>query len=204
MSDQLSMFSLWTSPDIPSAISSQASADGHMPCGLLDGQMTGQCGQDHARASHSVPQERAAASETTAIYGPHSAGSSASAALQRSLESKLQARLGLNGSTLYRLTWKIRATPSRRLISALRASALHTSGSAYGGLPTPSGTSNHGKNHVAGRLDEWGGSSNPFRGTSLGRVHCPGFELWVMGYPETWLEQMPPETPSSRKLRRNL
>src|SRR5688572_9035969 len=25
-------------------------------------------------------------------------------------------------------------------------------------LPTPSGTSNHGKNNVSGRLDEWGGS----------------------------------------------
>lgn len=52
--------------------------------------------------------------------------------------------------------------------------------------PTPSGTSNHGKNHVVGRLDEWGGSSNRFRGTSLQRVRCPEFEEWMMGWPEGW------------------
>ena len=50
-------------------------------------------------------------------------------------------------------------------------------------LPTPSGVSSHGKNHVVGRLDEWGGSSNPFRGTPLGRVRCASFEEWMMGFP---------------------
>ena len=62
-------------------------------------------------------------------------------------------------------------------------------------LPTPSGTSNHGKNHVAGRLDEWGGSSNPFRGTPIGKVHCPSFEGWMMGYPEAWHQLTDTETP---------
>lgn len=52
-------------------------------------------------------------------------------------------------------------------------------------LPTPSGV-NGGVNHIAGRLDEWGGSSNLFRKTEIGGVHCPRFEEWMMGWPETW------------------
>ncbi len=54
-----------------------------------------------------------------------------------------------------------------------------------GYLPTPSGV-NGGKNHIAGRLDEWGGSSNPFRKTEIASVHCARFEEWMMGWPETW------------------
>jgi hypothetical protein len=61
-------------------------------------------------------------------------------------------------------------------------------GYAFGSLPTPSGTSNHGKNHVCGRLDEWGGSSNPWRGTEIGRTSSPAFEEWVMGWPVQWTE----------------
>ena len=100
---------------------------------------------------------------------------------------------------MFALTWKAWDMPLGQPICALRASALHTFASGSSGLPTPSGTSNHGKNHVAGRLDEWGGSSNPFRGTELGRLHLPNFELWVMGVPEAWLQLMPLGTPSSRK-----
>lgn len=54
-------------------------------------------------------------------------------------------------------------------------------------LPTPSGCRS-GKNHVAGRLDEWGGSSNPWRGTEIGKTHTPAFEEWVMGWPVQWTE----------------
>ena len=61
-------------------------------------------------------------------------------------------------------------------------------------LPTPSGTSNHGKNHVSGRLDEWGGSGNLWRGTEIGRLHCPRFEEWLMGWPDQWTELTPYET----------
>lgn len=186
--------------DSPNAISSPELAAG--PFALPDGLMTLKSGQALAHANHSAPPEKGLARQMIATFGLSFPGSLASAALQSALESRLQASAGLSGSTLFQLTWKTRVTPSQRRICALRARALFTSGSASGGLPTPSGTSNHGLNHVAGRLDEWGGSSNPFRGTNLGPVHCPGFELWVMGYPETWLEQMPPETPSSRKSRR--
>jgi hypothetical protein len=66
-----------------------------------------------------------------------------------------------------------------------------------GYLPTPSGTSNHGKNHVSGRLDEWGGSSNPWRGTEIGKVHCAAFEEWMLGLPFKWTELTEYETPKS-------
>jgi hypothetical protein len=60
-------------------------------------------------------------------------------------------------------------------------------------LPTPSGTSNHHRNHVMGRLDEWGGSPNPFRGTEIGKVRCASFEEWMMGLPMGWTELTPSE-----------
>ena len=64
----------------------------------------------------------------------------------------------------------------------------HTGGTGSGLLPTPSGTSNHGQNHVSGRLDEWGGSSNLWRGTEVGKIHSPRFEEWMMGFPDRWTE----------------
>lgn len=60
-------------------------------------------------------------------------------------------------------------------------------------LPTPSGTSNHGKNHVSGRLDEWGGSGNIWRKTEIGKLHCPRFEEWMMDWPDRWTELTPLE-----------
>ena len=75
----------------------------------------------------------------------------------------------------------------------------HTGGIASGSLlPTPSGV-NGGVNHTAGRLDEWGGNSNPFRGTSLGKSRCGIFEEWIMGMDIHHTALTPSETPSSRK-----
>jgi len=60
-------------------------------------------------------------------------------------------------------------------------------GIGSGLLPTPSGV-NGKKNHTVGRLDEWGGSSNPFRGTEIGKIRCASFEEWMMGWPIGWTE----------------
>lgn len=126
--------------------------------------------------------------------------------LQRRLEESLRHHLSGKGSILFKLTWKEWVTPSGVKRSRLRASAHNSSATAPTGmpkhLPRPSGTSNHGRNHVAGRLDEWGGSSNPFRGTPLGKTHSPSFELWTMGYPDAWAELMPRGMQSSRSKRR--
>lgn len=52
-------------------------------------------------------------------------------------------------------------------------------------LPTP----NKGSDHWGARLDEWGGSSNPFRGTEIG--HLPLNPCWIeelMGFPQGWTD----------------
>jgi len=65
-------------------------------------------------------------------------------------------------------------------------------------LPTPSGV-NGGVNHTAGRLDEWGGNANPFRGTDLGKTRCASFEEWMMGLPTHHTELIRSEMRSPRK-----
>src|SRR3990167_5216378 len=63
-------------------------------------------------------------------------------------------------------------------------------------LPTP----NAGNDHWGARLDEWGGSSNPFRGTEIGRLRLnPSWTEELMGYPIGWTDVGPSETPSSRR-----
>lgn len=65
-------------------------------------------------------------------------------------------------------------------------------------LPTPSGV-NAGRNHTMGRVDEWGGSSNPLRGTVIGSMCLPEFEELVMGWPVMWTALMPFETAKFRE-----
>lgn len=187
--------------DTPNVTFSPGSADGLSLYSLPDGRRVDGFGLAAALASLSARQVKALGLTISGISGLPGCISSASAHLQTSLASRLQQRLGTAGSIERSVTWKEGATPAGLPYCKRVAQTLSTSATGSGSLPTPSGTSNHGKNHVAGRLDEWGGSSNPFRGTNLGRVHCPAFELWVMGYPATWAEQMPPATPSSRKRR---
>lgn len=131
MCDQLN---LW---DTPNAIFSPESASGPSLCDKPDGPTITPSGQAHAHASLSARQAKEAGLLTSGTYGPISIGSSNSVALQRSLASKLQVATASLGSTLYKLTWKERVTPTQRLISALRASARRTSGNDCIGWPTP-------------------------------------------------------------------
>jgi len=139
MTDQLSMFDLMNCESSPSATSSQASGSGPTPCDPQAGPTTVLFGQEAARASLSARQVQEAGLMTSGTSGRTGTISSASAALQSSLASRLQARTASVGSTLYTLTWKQRATPSGLLICALRASARRISDSASGllGWPTP-------------------------------------------------------------------
>lgn len=106
------------------------------------------------------------------------------------------------GSTRCYLAWRTKDTPAGRPLFQLVPSAPRTVETGSGLLPTPSGTSSHGKNHAMGRLDEWGGSSNPWRGTEIGKVRCASFEEWMMGFPTGWTELTVSETPSSRRSRK--
>ena len=117
------------SPPRRSSMLSPASASGPTPSDSPAGPTTGPSGPEAAPASPSAPPESGEGSMTNATSGPPGSISSASAALQSSLESRLRLATALRGSTLYTLTWKQRVTPSGRSISALRASAPRTSDS---------------------------------------------------------------------------
>lgn len=103
----------------------------------LGGQTAFLFGQDRVPANPSPTLGSVSDSTTTATSGQHGFTSSASAALQSSLASRLRARLASRGSILFALTWKTRATPSGLLICALRASARRTSGSVSSSWPSP-------------------------------------------------------------------
>lgn len=126
-----------TSASSPSVISSPESASGPTHSALPVGQTLDLSGRVPARANPSASQAGGLGQPTSATYGRRGSGSSESADLQCSLASRLRDRLPLPGSTLYRLTWKTRATPLGRRICALRASGLRTSGSDSTGWPSP-------------------------------------------------------------------
>ena len=121
------MSDLTTSLDTPSATFLQGSESGHTHSGSPDGPTTGPSGQAHRLGSLSAQQAKDLGLLTSGTYGRRSSISSMSAALTRSLESRLRARTRSLGSTMYGMTWKERATPSGRSISALRASVRRIS-----------------------------------------------------------------------------
>ena len=135
------MSCLPTLPDSDNAIFLRESASGRMPCVVPDGRMTVPSGQVPALVSLSARQAKERGLLTSGTCGQRFSTSSASAGLSQSLASRLQAVTVLHGSTLYRLTWKERATPAGRWIPALRASVRRISDNGSTGWPTPMGNS---------------------------------------------------------------
>lgn len=123
--------------DTHNATSSPASAGGVSHSDSPDGPTASLCGQDHVRANLSARQAKEKGLLTSGTYGLHGSTSSASVALASSLASKLKQQLSTDGSILFKLTWKEKVTPSRRLVYLLRASARRTSDSDCGSWPTP-------------------------------------------------------------------
>ena len=126
-----------TLPGLRSATFLPGLVSGATPCAAPVGPMIAPCGPDPLLASLSPRQAKERGLLTSGTYGPHISTLSTSAALSRSLESKLRVRTDLLGSTLYSLIWKVRITPAGRLIPALRASVLRMSDNGCTGWPTP-------------------------------------------------------------------
>lgn len=126
-------------PDLPNVISLPELESGHTPLDKPDGLTTDQSGQAPALANLSARLAKEAGLLTSGTYGQRSTISSLSADLASSLASRLRAKTDLLGSTLYKLTWKVRATPLGRSIPALRASVRRTSDSDSTGWVTPLG-----------------------------------------------------------------
>lgn len=135
------MSCLPTLPDSDNVIFSPESESGPMLCVAQDGRMTVPSGQVPVLASLSARQAKERGLLTSGTCGPRSSILSVSAGLSQSLASRLQAVTVLHGSTLYRLTWKERATPAGRWIPALRASVRRISDNGSTGWPTPTGNS---------------------------------------------------------------
>lgn len=148
-----------TLPGFASAISLPGSAFGVMPCASQDGRTIGPSGPDRAHANLSARQAKERVYLMSVTSGRSFPGSSASAALQQFLESRLRAKTVLLGSTLYRLTWKVRVTPAGRSIPALRASVRRTSGSDCTGWPLPAMRA---------------GWTTPMANDATGSTHCYG------------------------------
>jgi hypothetical protein len=180
-----------TFEDMFSAIFLQESESGLMRSGEQGGQTTDQSGLDHALANLSPQQEKEKDLKMKDISGLTSTTSSASANLQSSLESKLRQRTASLGSTLYKLTWKHRSTPSGLQICALRASVLRTSDKDSIGWPTPCSSDNRDR----GKWDDPAIKRRMDIGKSIELsmlVHVAGWPTPVshnakqMGYPAEW------------------
>jgi hypothetical protein len=138
------MYDPLTSEDSGSAISLLASAFGVTPSVAQACRMTLLYGPDHVPANLSARQAKEMGWMTSGISGHTSSTSSASAALQQSLESRLRAKTQTHGSTLYKLTWKPWVTPSGRSRSRLRASVLRTSATERTGWLSPAASDGNG------------------------------------------------------------
>lgn len=153
------MLQQMTLPGFASTIFLPGSAFGVMPCASQDGRTTGRSGPDHAHANRSARLAKAPGLPMSVTSGRSFFGSSVSAALQQSLESRLRAKTASPGSTLYKITWKMRVTPAGRSIPALRASVRRTSGSACIGWPLPAMRA---------------GWTTPMANDATGSTHCYG------------------------------
>ena len=192
------------SEDSPRFISAPVSASGATRSASPGGPTTEPSGRPPSRASLSARQAREAGLLTSGTYGRAGTISSASSALTSSLESRYRARTASCGSTLYRLTWKVRTTPSRRSIPALRALALRTSDRDFIGWPTPcqqdgpkGGPSQGGPSQGADRLPaaaaltgwpttttrDWKDGGNPDVNVPLNALL--GRVVWLAGWPTT-------------------
>lgn len=130
---------LLTWQDSRNATSSPGSAAGPSLCASPDGATGGTSGQLPCLASLSARQAKEMGLLTSGTSGLRTSTSlrTESRRLSLRLGNRLHQKTASLGSTLYRLTWRERATPSGRLIPALRASVRRTSASACIGWPTP-------------------------------------------------------------------
>lgn len=182
-----------TFEDIHRSIYSPALEDGATRCDLLDGQMIAPSGLVAVHANHSAMPESDWEQQTSGTSGRSCESLSPSARLQLSLENRLRARMDVNGSLEYALTWKHWDMLSGVPICALRASAHRTFVHAYSGVP-PTLTAKDYRHGMSSRCLEMrkshprGVNLNEFMQRALGfpgKINPEFARLW-MGYPVEW------------------
>ncbi len=137
MTDQFQMSDLPTWMGTPSVTSSPESGDGAWLSDSPGGPMTDPSGPAVAPASLSALQAKEQGLLTSGTYGRIGSILYGANDLQSSLVNRLMQRLPTGGSTLFRMTWKAKVTPSGQSVSLLRASGLRTSDKGSGSWPTP-------------------------------------------------------------------
>ena len=204
MTDQSSISHQMTLWDIRSVTSSPESEDGITLFASPDGG-AGRHGRALAPVSPSVAPAKPGASPILVTYGQRGFGSSASAALQWSLESRLRQRLGSRGSILFQLTWKRRVTPSGRRILQRRALALRSYDRDYSGWPRmPSPTACDGKGSGTKRIRPRGLNLRDWFNHKYDFRYPPALIVCVMmGFPAAVLSCADSATRSSLKSRRS-
>lgn len=218
--EALKMFDQTTLEDFDTVTSSPESADGLKLCSSPVGPMIAKYGPAVVRANLSARQAREMGLLTSGICGRHGSISSQSADLQLSLESRLMQQFDGIGSTLFTLTWKALATPSRRPYFQLQALALRNRDIGFGSWPTPmAGTPARNGYNEAGNNDSSrktvalcrppiespDSGATPTgscaRTTNIGQL-SPAHSRWLMGYRPVWDDCGVMAMPSFRKLRR--
>lgn len=126
MKDPLAKYKRLISKDSIRSTSLLESAYGLTHCDLQDGPTIRKSGRRVVLVNRSLRPAKGKASKTIDIFGRSFSDSLEHPGdrLSLLLASRLQAKMDLLGSTMYKLTWKARTTLRGRLIPALRASAL--------------------------------------------------------------------------------
>jgi hypothetical protein len=190
----LVQMSFW---DIPSATFSQESEYGVTHSAKPVGQTINPYGPEAAHASLSARLAKELGLMMSGTYGLTSNGSSSSVSLQKSLESRLQAKTQMLGSTLYTLTWKPWVMPSGVSRSRLRASVRRTSETGLIGWPT-----------VAARdwKDTGDMGSGRFRKDGKERNDTLARQAWLAGWPTPTVQdsvRMPSENFTTQNITLN-
>jgi hypothetical protein len=177
------MYSQTISASSRNAIFLPVSASGPLRSGVPVGATIDLFGPVPVLANLSARQAKELGLLTSGTYGRHSTTSSASAALQSSLESRLRVKTSSLGSTLYKMTWKAWDTGSGRSRSRLRASVLRISATGSTGWPTPTTADGSGGGQAKRAMGETrhGSNLNDFAmltgwptPTSTDALRCPG------------------------------
>lgn len=199
IADQLLMFGPETCEASSSAISSPGLEAGLTLSGWRSGPKIEKPGPGAVLVSRFRALENKKAMPTSDTCGPLFIGSSPSAILQSCLASRLRARLDVNGSPEYELTWKDWDMPAGVPVCVVTALRRRKKDSARIGLPSPQAMDSKGysdalkhKFRRTGHLKHWTHGTALAIHSSSGKSSWPepAFAAWLMGFPLSWLSAL--------------